>query len=339
MALFTVFASSLRASISDQVSQSFGGDLTVSAPGFGGGLSPQLAATVAGLPEVDHAAGLGKGVALVGGTAEPVSVTDPGSLSTVLNLDVVDGSLAAVGPGSMAVSKQAAQDHGWRVGTVIPIGFADGTATRATVRAVYAARGVAGDYVLPRATWAPHAPQDTDRVVLVSLRPGVSLADGKAAVERVAAGYGKPSVQDRAGFVKTSAQGINMLLGIVYVLLVLAILIALMGIANTLALSVHERRRELGLLRAVGQTRRQVRAMLRGEAFLVAAFGTLGGIGLGVFLGWALVGAAGVGTARLTVPVGQLAVVLVAGAIAGLLAGIRPARRAARLDVLAAIAS
>jgi putative ABC transport system permease protein len=130
-----------------------------------------------------------------------------------------------------------------------------------------------------------------------------------------------------------------MLLGIVYVLLVLAILIALMGIANTLALSVHERRRELGLLRAVGQTRRQVRAMLRGEAFLVAAFGTLGGIGLGVFLGWALVGAAGVETARLTVPVGQLAVVLVAGAVAGLLAGIRPARRAARLDVLAAIAS
>jgi putative ABC transport system permease protein len=130
-----------------------------------------------------------------------------------------------------------------------------------------------------------------------------------------------------------------MMLGIVYVLLALSILIALMGIANTLALSVHERTREIGLLRAVGQSRGQVRAMLRQEAVIVALFGTLGGVGLGVFLGWALVSAAGTDVARLTIPVGRLVAVVVAGAVAGVLAGVRPARRAARLDVLNAVAA
>jgi putative ABC transport system permease protein len=239
----------------------------------------------------------------------------------------------------MAVSQQAADDHGWRLGSAVDVAFADGTRSRLVVDAVYRSRDVAGDYLVPRATWAPHAPQDTDRLILVSLRGGVDPALGKAAVERVAVPFGQPPVQDRAGYVQTSTQRVDMMLGIIYVLLALAVLIALMGIANTLALSVHERTRELGLLRAVGQTRRQVRTMLRTEALLVAVFGTVGGVGLGVFLGWALVAAAGVDTARLTLPFGQLALVLGAGAVAGILAGVRPARRAARLDVLAAIAS
>jgi putative ABC transport system permease protein len=133
-----------------------------------------------------------------------------------------------------------------------------------------------------------------------------------------------------------------MLLTIIYALLALAIVIALMGIANTLSLSIHERTRELGLLRAVGQTRRQVRAMVRGESVVIATFGAVGGIALGVFLGWALVRVAGSASGAVDVfalPTVRLAVVLVVGALAGVVAGLRPARRAARLDVLAAIAT
>ena len=131
-----------------------------------------------------------------------------------------------------------------------------------------------------------------------------------------------------------------MMLGIVYVLLFLAIVIALMGIANTLSLAIHERTRELGLLRAVGQSRRQLRSMVRWESVIIALFGTAGGLVLGVFLGWALVQAASAaGFATFAAPAGQLAVVLVAGAVAGVLAGVGPARRAARLDVLAAISA
>jgi putative ABC transport system permease protein len=131
---------------------------------------------------------------------------------------------------------------------------------------------------------------------------------------------------------------VNTILGLVYVMLTLAIVIAFMGIANTLSLSVYERTRELGLLRSVGQTRRQTRSMIRWESVIIAVFGTLGGVGLGTFLAWALVkSSASSVLAVFSVPPVQLAVFVVIGAVAGVLAAIRPARRAARLEILRAI--
>lgn len=121
----------------------------------------------------------------------------------------------------------------------------------------------------------------------------------------------------------------------------LAIVIALMGIANTLALAVRERTSEIGVLRAVGTTRNQVRSMVRWEAVIVSVFGTLAGIAVGVFLGWALVRVTGDDSdiSAIAIPAGQLGTIVVVGAIAGVLAGIRPARPAARLDVLEAVAT
>src|SRR5205823_5467557 len=159
---------------------------------------------------------------------------------------------------------------------------------------------------------------------------------------------GAPTVQDRDEYIASVASGVNMVLGLIYVLLFLAILIAGMGIANTLSLSIYERTRELGVLRAVGQTRGQLRSMVRWESVIVSTFGALGGLGVGVFLGWALVtvaAAAGAteGPARnlgvFALPTAQLLVVLVVGALVGVLAAIRAARRAARMDVLAAVAA
>jgi putative ABC transport system permease protein len=183
--------------------------------------------------------------------------------------------------------------------------------------------------------------QDVDATVLIGLRPGVSLADGKASVEQVAAPFGGPAVQDRQEYVATVSQGVNMVLGLIYVLLFLAIVIAAMGIANTLSLSVYERTRELGVLRAVGQTRGQLRSMVRWESVIVAAFGAVGGLAVGVFLGWALVKAASAsqGIGVFALPGGQLVVVLLLGALVGVVAALRPARRAAKLNVLTAIAA
>ena len=131
-----------------------------------------------------------------------------------------------------------------------------------------------------------------------------------------------------------------MMLTLVYALLALAVLIALLGIANTLTLAIHERTRELGLLRAVGQTRAQLRAMVRWESVLVAAFGTAGGLALGGFLGWVLVKASdGAGDQRLRPAAAAVWCVALVGLAAGAVAGLRPARRAARLDVLRAIAT
>jgi putative ABC transport system permease protein len=339
--LFTVFGASLRASLRESAAESFGGDLVIRTGSFGGaGLSPQLAADIGQLPEVSVSAGLGEAVAQVDGHGEQLTVAEPARVARVLELDVVEGSIAGMDDRQLAVSKETAEDKGWRVGTPVPVGFVDGSLETFTVGALFKATNVVGNYLITAGAWAPHAQQPVDRLVLVNLKDGVSLADGKAAVEQVAERYGAPLVQDRDEYLGSVADGVNLLLGIVYVLLALAIIIALMGITNTLTLAIHERTRELGLLRAVGETRTQLRSMIRYESVIVALFGTAGGLALGLFLGWALVRAASAGgIGRFAIPATQLAVVLAAGAVAGVLAGIRPARRAGRLNVLGAIAA
>ncbi|HEX6568404.1 MAG TPA: ABC transporter permease, partial [Acidimicrobiales bacterium] len=341
--LFTVFAASLKASLDDTIDRSFGGDLVVTTGPFGGGgISPQLATDVGELPEVDLAVGLGQGAAQIDGGTKWLSIADPAALSQVLDLGVSGGSLADLGEGEMAVSDATAESHDWRIGDSVPVTFADGETDDLTIGATYETDDVAGGYLMPRAAWAPHAVQDIDMMVLIEAAEGTSLPQAKAAVTGVADRFGGPDVLDRDEFAADMSGGVDMMLTIIYALLALAIVIALMGIANTLSLSIHERTRELGLLRAVGQTRGQVRSMVRWESVVVAVFGAVGGIALGVFLGWALVqavDAASGGLGVFALPAGRLAIVLVVGGIAGVLAGLRPARRAARLDVLQAIAS
>ncbi len=340
--LFTVFASSLTSSVDASVRRSFGGDLVVTGgpQDGGGGFSPSLARDVASRPEVAGAVGFGQGAARVDGQDRSVSVADPRQLVRVLDLGVIQGSVADLGPRALAVSETFAREKGWKIGTEVPMAFVDGTETTFTVGAIYTGSDVVGDLAMSRAAWAPHAQQDLDDAVLIALAPGVSLANGKAVVTQIAQPYAGTVVQDRQEYLDAVASNINRTLSIIYVMLALAVLIALMGIANTLALSVLERRRELGLLRAVGETRRQVRSMIRGESMIIAVFGTLGGLGLGVFFGWALVRAASSqGLGVFAVTPSQLLVVLVAGAAAGVLAAIRPAGKAARLDILQAIAT
>lgn len=343
--MFTVFAASLKASIDDSVSRSFTGDLVITSGQFGGGgLSPQLASDLDALTEVDTATGLGTGRARIGSGTETVTVVEPGALGDVLDLEVQRGAIDGLGDRDIAVSDAVADDEGWDPGTTVPVTFSDGTTTRFTVAVVFDANEIVGDYLLPRAAWAPHAIQDLDTTVLVSLAEGVGVGTARAAVDEVVDAFQAPDALDRDEYVDSVAGNVDTMLSIVYALLALAILIALMGIANTLALSMYERTRELGLLRAVGQTRRQLRSMVRWESVIIAVFGTIGGVGLGVFLGWALVEASSAGSgdmlaARFAAPVTQLVVVLVVGAVAGVLAGLRPARRAARLPVLQAIAA
>ncbi|MFE9634133.1 ABC transporter permease [Streptomyces sp. NPDC006463] len=345
VSLFTVFGASLKETMDRTVSRSFAGDVAISAPAFGAGgsgLSPALAPAVAALPEVASAVGLGKGVAEVDGSGRALTVTDPAALAVGLDLGAVQGRLDSLGADGIAVAGKEADRHGWRPGSSVELTFTDGQKQRFTVRAVYGRSELAGDYVITRAAWAPHRAQDTDTLVAVTFKDGVPVADGTAAVERTAERFGGPEVQTREAYAQSSAGGIDMMLTLVYALLALAVLIALLGIANTLTLAVYERTRELGLLRAVGQSGAQLRAMVRWESVLVAAFGTAGGLALGGVLGWVLVKASD-GTSdsafAFAVPPLQLGVVALVGVAAGVLAGWRPARRAARLDILRAIAA
>ena len=345
VSLFTVFGASLKATMDQTVSRSFAGDVAVSTPSFGAGgsgLSPKLAPAIASQSVVEDAVGLGRGVAEVDGKGRALTVTDPVTLGKVFDLGTVRGSLDDLGTDGIAITKAEADKQHLKTGDTARLTFTDGKQEKFTVRAVYGQSELAGDYVITRAAWAPHRTQDSDTLVAVSFKDGVSIDQGKAAVKKVAAQYGNPEVQTRHEYAQSSAGGIDMMLTLVYALLALAVLIALLGIANTLTLAIHERTRELGLLRAVGQTRAQLRAMVRWESVLVAAFGTTGGLALGAFLGWVLVEAsdgASDSAFAFAVPPLQLVVVALVGLAAGALAGLRPARRAARLDVLRAIAT
>ncbi|WP_019058107.1 ABC transporter permease [Streptomyces prunicolor] len=345
VSLFTVFGASLKATMDQTVSRSFAGDVAVSTPSFGAGgsgLSPELAGAIGKLPEVDTAVGLGRGVAEVDGKGRALTVTDPTALARTFDLGTVQGSLRSLGTDGIAITRTEADRQHLTTGSTAQLAFTDGQKKTFTVRAIYGQSELAGDYVITRAAWSPHRTQDSDTLVAVSFKEGVSTAKGKAAVDSIAAHYGNPQVQTRHEYAQSSAGGIDMMLTLVYALLALAVLIALLGIANTLTLAIHERTRELGLLRAVGQTRSQLRAMVRWESVLVAAFGTLGGLALGAFLGWVLVKAsdgASDSAFAFALPPVQLVVVALVGVTAGALAGLRPARRAARLDVLRAIAT
>ena len=280
---------------------------------------------------------LGGGQALVGGRTVEVTATDIDGLPGVLAIDPVAGSLAAGNTSGIAVDTATAETRGWSVGTTVPVTFSDGATVATRVEAVYETNRVVGSILVPGALWAGHTPQPTARTVFVDRRADVPLDAARRAVAPVAARFGG-DLQDRDEYAAATTAGLDMLLGIVYVLLALAVLIALLGIANTLSLSVHERRREIGLLRAVGQTRRQVRSVLRLEAVLVSLLGTLLGLGLGGLLGWALFTSVS-DSPGFTLPATQLAVITVLGGLAGGVAALRPARRAARLPILEAIGS
>jgi putative ABC transport system permease protein len=343
VALFTVMGSSLSSSVRESVVGTIDADLLVVDEGFsGGGMDPALATTLTDLEEVEVAVGLGYGAALFDGEEQEFTVTDPEPFAGSLDIDVTAGSLGSLTPTQIGISASTAQDNGWALDDTVDVTFVDGAALSMQVGAIYEQEQLAGGIVMPRETWVQHSTRNLDNVNAITLADGVALGDGTAAVRSVTEQFAAPDPQTLDEYADDVAGQINQFLGIIYVLLALSIVIALMGIANTLALSIHERTRELGLLRAIGQTRPQLRRMVRGESMIIAVFGTVGGIAVGCFLAWGLVAALGATDAELasfSAPVTQLLVITVVGALAGVLAGIRPARRAARLDVLDAIST
>ena len=173
----------------------------------------------------------------------------------------------------------------------------------------------------------------------MTIADGVDADAARAAVDHASpTTYPQGEVQDRGEYSKAQTKNMDMLLNLIYALLALAVFIALLGIANTLALSIFERTRELGLLRAVGMTRRQLRATVRYESVIIALLGTTLGLAIGSAFGWSIVKALeDQGLDTFAFPVNQLAVVTVIAALAGVAAAALPARRAARLDILGAI--
>ena len=252
---------------------------------------------------------------------------------------MVEGDDVAMGPDDIAVSSQVAEQDDLALGDTIPVAFQGGT-TDLTVAAIFDNRALAGDYFVDLSAYERWVPTQLDFQVYAKLADGADPAATQEAVTAAVADVPSVEVQDLTEFKEAQTAPINQLLNLIYALLGLAVLIALIGIANTLALSIHERTRELGLLRAVGMRRAQLRSTIRWESVIIALLGTALGIVVGLFGGWALVQAlASEGFSTFVVPVTDLAVVVVLAGLAGVVAAVLPARRAARLDILGAIAS
>ena len=335
----TILASSTKASVAKNVEKTFNGDLVVSSNvGGQGGLSPDLAEQLSALPELDAVSGFRIAAAEVDGSGTNLVSGDPLAMQEITDFGVADGSLSNLHAHEIAVSQDKADEKGWALGQTIPVRFADSGVQQFTIAAMYTEDATVGQYFIGTEAFDANIADRFDRQVMMTIADGVDADQARAAVTKVADAYPQGEVQDRQEYSKAQTKNLDMLLNLIYALLALAVFIALLGIANTLALSIFERTRELGLLRAVGMTRRQLRATVRYESVIIALLGTTLGLAIGTAFGWSIVKALeDQGLDTFNFPVSQLAVVTVIAAFAGVGAAALPARRAARLDILGAI--
>ncbi|MFF2200681.1 ABC transporter permease [Streptomyces sp. NPDC058145] len=254
------------------------------------------------------------------------------------------GSAAALADGHLALDAGFAQDHRVRIGTVLPVEFQGGRRAELTVGALTdqegsQAFGSQGGVFLGLATLQKHVPDGQDSALYVNAAPGTGAQELRSGLERSLKPFPQVQVRDQADYKKLVHDQIAVLLYLVYALLGLAIVIAVLGVVNTLALSVVERTREIGLLRAIGLGRRQLRRMIRLESVVIAVFGAVLGLGLGLVWGVCMQRVLALqGMTALAIPWGTVVTVVIGAAVVGIVAALLPALRASRMNVLAAIA-
>jgi putative ABC transport system permease protein len=331
-----VLGASLSTSTTDSIDSAVRADYIL---GGSGAIPNTVAPILARLPGVRTVTPGYKGQFDLRGSLVSVTAATPTGLAETVNLHLIAGrGAAAMAAGELLIDATAAAADGLHVGSTVSVTFAQTGPTRLRIGGIYASNPLVGSYVVGDGLFLAHFDHPLADAILVRTAPGT--AHFEALLNRVFSGYPNLSIQSRAEFEQSQRNSVNQLLGLVYVLLALAVLIALIGIVNTLMLSVFERTHEIGLLRAVGMRRRQVRAMIRVEAVIIALFGAVVGIVLGTGLGVALASSLrNDGVTEISVPVGSLIGFVLLAALLGLIAASWPARRAARLDVLAAIAT
>lgn len=344
VAFMTILGQSVKASSAGTYQDVVSADLVVESARAEmlGGLSHDVHHAVEDVPEVAVVSRVRYGHWKDAGATSALTAVEPETLGEVASVDMVAGSIDALADGGVVVAADEAAERGVEVGDMLTMTFArTGDQDLEVVGLVDErdAQALATGYLVSMETYAEHFTEDVDASLLVALADGVSVADGERAVADALTGFPTAAVRDLAAVAQARAAAVDEILGLVTVLLLLAVAIALLGITNTLALSIVERTREIGLLRSVGTTRRQVAWMVRWEAVLVAVLAVVVGVALGAGLGAAGVRAlSGSDPVAVSWPVGRLALLVLVATAAGLLAGALPARRASRIGVLAAVA-
>jgi putative ABC transport system permease protein len=335
----TVFASSLNASVGKAVDEgNFRGEYAVS--GQFQRISPELLAKLAAVPGVGRTASQDQYPVLVNGTGESLGGLG-GAWPDVYPLERIAGTVDTIAPGTVMVDSDTATANKWTVGTKLRTTFADGAGKTFTVAGIYSktvfVQGLQAN--LDEAAKAAGVKGVSN--AFVTLAPGADTKTVRSGLEAVTADNPLLVVQNTDDLKQQIGGMINQLLYVVYGLLILSIVIAVLGVVNTMAMAVLERTREIGLLRAIGLTRRQSRRMIRRESVLIALLGALLGVVAGVLVGVALQQSTkeSVGIDKLAVPYSSIVVFFVLAAVVGVISALAPARRASRMDVLQAIAT
>lgn len=340
--VIAVFSASIKAGVADVFQEQFSTDFQVRLTGFNDptatGLPPALADELRTLPELSVVVSDRFGdFRFVGDEASTFLLAVDGPYDEVVTFDIVAGDPADLGPGEAMIGRAEAERLGVGVGDTVAVQFATLMVADLEVIAIYDDAAIGLPMVIDVTTYEQYIAFRLDRFVYLKVADGVDHDLAREAIAAVTDGYPNAQLTDTEELVADLEAQIDGVLNLLVVLLAFAIVIALMGIVNTLALAVSERKREIGLLRAVGMHRRQVRRMIRWEAVLIALFGGVMGLVVGLVLGSALVISVGEGL-RLAIPGGQLVTYLVVAGFGGVIAAVLPARRAARLNVLDAIA-
>ncbi|MFG3406503.1 ABC transporter permease [Streptomyces sp. NPDC048142] len=276
----------------------------------------------------------------VDGAYQSASGVTPGDVEKVFSLRTVSGSLGSLKDGQVAVGAKTAKSNGWKTGDTLPVKFDDEKKGEVTVGAVYEENEFLSTFLIPKEMADEHsaASRPDIREIWIKTDGGASKANEQSIVDALGDNPAM-SVMDRQDIRDMFGGFINTALNIMYGLLAMALLIAVLGVVNTLAMSVFERQQEIGMLRAIGLDRGRVKRMIRLEAVVISVFGAVIGVGLGVFLGWAIgqTLSADIPGYALVIPWDRLGLFLLLAGLVGVLASLWPARSAAKLNMLTAI--
>ncbi|MFN8028117.1 MAG: FtsX-like permease family protein [Acidimicrobiia bacterium] len=339
------FGASARASVDHDTASGMRADYVVKADGFAG-FSSQASARVAAVDGVAATMPMRFSDVLVNGDIYTAGNADPAIFGDVVDLGMSQGSLDALDDGGVLVAADTARRLGLEVGDTVTLSFTH-SLTPLQVRGIYDNKNFIGlfgqsvPFLVTNTAMSIGAGGDQqDSIVLVKAEPGQVAEVGAALKAALREEFPNLSVLTLEQFRDQQMEQVNQFLAVIVAILVLSEIIAILGIVNTLALSVFERTRELGLLRVVGMSRVQVRRMVRWESVVIALLGGVIGLGLGVFWGWAFSRSLrGQGISVFSLPVWELVIFVLGSMLAGVVAAVGPAWRASRLDVLEAIAT
>jgi putative ABC transport system permease protein len=329
-----VLGASTTASTDALVDEVITADLVVQPTSFVP-FSPEVGDAIEQVPGVRVVSRVRQAPALINGEQVFLTGIDPGTSNEVQTLGVEPDAIAA---GGIAVDVEGAAGAGVQAGDTVTVTWASGETQDLEVRQVYQGQTGFGGWVVSLQTMADAGLPEVDSFLYVVLDPGADVPAVRAELDAIQAQYPTVKVLDQTEFKESISGQISQLLNLVYALLGLSVVIAIFGVVNTLALSIIERTREIGMLRAVGTLRSQVRTMIRWESIVISFFGAVTGVVLGLILGISLQRLLkDEGITLLAIPWTLIVTVLVATGVVGVLAAVWPARRAANLDVLAAI--